>query len=61
MLLAVGQRYADPNRFTIRLKADSPDPPAAYSQRTVCATGLVQSLGGILAMDVEDPSDIVAL
>jgi hypothetical protein len=60
-LVALGQPYADPNRFTIRLAAEFPLRPALHVQRTVCATGHVERLEGTPAMDVDDPSALMVL
>jgi hypothetical protein len=58
-LVALGQLYADPNRFTIRLAAEFPIPAAAHGQRTVCATGHVERLEGTPAIDVDNPSALI--
>jgi hypothetical protein len=58
MLLEVGHRYGDPDRLTIRLGANF-SAPGVFSQRTICATGLVQRVEGIPLIEVPDPSGIV--
>jgi hypothetical protein len=58
VLLEVGHRYGDPDRLTIRLGANFSS-PGVYSQRTLCATGVVQRFEGIPLIEVADPSGIV--
>jgi DNA/RNA endonuclease YhcR with UshA esterase domain len=60
----VGKVYPTSGRFTILIWGEnrskfSPAPEKAYTGKTVCVTGLIQSYQGVPEIEAKSPSDIV--